>query len=202
MPDPFVADPYIEVADLRARLGGDFTSSTPEFDDDALAALVSEFEEIAEDYLGVAFVEREGSESFTLAAPAASIMLAQPQVRELTGLTIDGDEVDLDAEPFTLYGPVGRVEGTFPSLVPIVFGYTYGFTAPTPTLVRAGVQYVRSCALVDRSRVARDALSVADGSGGTTRYSTPNKAERRPTGYLEVDRLLNSMPQYQAPGVS
>jgi len=52
---------------------------------------------------------------------------------------------------------------------------------------------------VARSRaagVSRNTLSEAT-DAGTTRYSTPDWEGGRPTGWLEVDRLLNTLPDYR-----
>lgn len=68
---------------------------------------------------------------------------------------------------------------------------------PPKALLRACRQYVRACALSDKSSVPRDVITQADGSGGYTRFSTPDKDAGRPTGYLEVDRLLNSLDDYR-----
>lgn len=66
-------------------------------------------------------------------------------------------------------------------------------TAPEEFL-RGCREYVRSCALADQSTVPRDVISQSFGDGGYTRYSTPDWAAGRPTGYLEVDRILNGLP--------
>ena len=62
-----------------------------------------------------------------------------------------------------------------------------------PVLARACREYVRASAVATRSNVARDVISQSV-EGLTTRFSTPDKAAGRPTGYLDVDRLLNSLP--------
>lgn len=62
-----------------------------------------------------------------------------------------------------------------------------------PVLARACKEYVRACALASRSNVPRDVISQSV-EGLTTRFSTPDKRAGRPTGYIEVDRLLNSLP--------
>jgi hypothetical protein len=49
---------------------------------------------------------------------------------------------------------------------------------------------------VDGSGAGRDTLlTITD--AGTTRYSTPNKAEGRPTGFLQVDNYLNALHSYR-----
>lgn len=68
--------------------------------------------------------------------------------------------------------------------------------AQNEILVRACRQYVRSCAMADNSNVPRDVIGQSF-EGNYTRYSTPDKSAGRLTGYLEVDRLLNSLPDYR-----
>ncbi len=75
------------------------------------------------------------------------------------------------------------------------------FTLADPLLVDACRQYVRATALASRSGVPRDVISQ-NIEGITTRFSTPDKHARRPTGYLDVDRLLNSLPNYRHPAVA
>lgn len=75
-------------------------------------------------------------------------------------------------------------------------GLTLTIGAPPATLLRACREYVRSCALADRSNVPRDVIGQTF-DGGYTRYSTPDKDAGRPTGYLDVDRLLNSLDDFR-----
>lgn len=76
-------------------------------------------------------------------------------------------------------------------------GVTFTIGTPPAPVLRACREYVRSCALADQSSVPRDVISQSFGDGGYTRYSTPDWEAGRPTGYLEVDRLLNSLDDYR-----
>lgn len=69
-------------------------------------------------------------------------------------------------------------------------------TIANETLNDACRQYVRACAFARRSGVPRDVISQ-NVEGMTTRFSTPDKDAGRPTGYLDVDRLLNSLHDFR-----
>lgn len=73
---------------------------------------------------------------------------------------------------------------------------TVTLTIEHPIIVDACRQYVRSCALAGRSGVPRDVISQ-NVEGTVNRFSTPDKNAGRPTGYLDVDRLLNSLPDFR-----
>lgn len=62
-----------------------------------------------------------------------------------------------------------------------------------PVLARACREYVRASAVATRSNVSRDVISQSV-EGMVTRFSTPDKKAGRPTGYIDVDRLLNTLP--------
>lgn len=75
-------------------------------------------------------------------------------------------------------------------------GITFTIGGPPTAVLRACREYVRSCALSDRSGVPRDVISQS-AEGTYTRFSTPDWDAGRPTGWLEVDRLLNSLDNFQ-----
>lgn len=72
---------------------------------------------------------------------------------------------------------------------------------PPATWVRACTEYVISVLRATASGQSRDVIAQTF-DGGMTRYSTPDVAAGRPSGFLEVDRLLNSLPDYRLPGVA
>lgn len=214
MPDT----PYVSVATLRAdtKLGLD----VDQWSDDELSGYVSEFEEIAETYRGVAFTTRTVTdESFFIEGTyyafgdvyssgyygtgritRQSIQLAHCKIQDVSSLTIDGVAVDLttittDEPTGTIYYPLG-----FAPQATILVSYTHGFSAPPQRCIRACKQYVRSVARQDAQKVSRDIVYQSD-QGVTTRYSAPDAANGKPTGYTEVDRLLNSLPDFRAPGL-
>jgi hypothetical protein len=78
--------------------------------------------------------------------------------------------------------------------------YSHGIDTPA-VAVRACAEYVRAVALAERSGTSRDVIAQSF-DGGFTRYSTPDWSRGRPTGFLEVDRLLDTLPDYRVPGVA
>jgi hypothetical protein len=178
---------------------------------DAIADLIAEFIEIAERYRGVTFGATTATEVFSnatevygsvdqwpLRADARpdvhTVQLARWPVQSVTSVTVDGDAVT----------PV-RVTDTGLVYLPrvgaeTVVVYVHGIDVPAAAK-RACGEYVRAVALAERSGTSRDVIAQSF-DGGMTRYSTPNWAQGRPTGFLEVDRLLESVPDYRVPGVA
>lgn len=74
--------------------------------------------------------------------------------------------------------------------------FRHGLTSQPAALLDACTEYVLCVARSRAAGVSRNTLSEAT-DAGTTRYSTPDWGEGRPTGWLEVDRLLNTLPDYR-----
>lgn len=75
------------------------------------------------------------------------------------------------------------------------------YEAPPEVIVRACVEYVHHVVSQQTSGTSRDVIAQSM-DGSWTRYSTPDWPAGRPTGWTEVDRLLNSMPDYRVPGIA
>jgi hypothetical protein len=204
-----MATPYLAPATIRAAVPA--LADPSKYPDATLAALVAEFEWLAEDYRGVAFTPRTEVETQTICPGATIIILNYPRVRSITSLVVDGVTVSATtyrvAEAGWIESTTGLSIGGGYSTAQAVITYSHGYDVPTSTgppgspgapLLRACREYVRICAIADRSSVPREIIaSSADGM--TSRYSTPNKEQGRPTGYLEIDRLLNQLPDYRQP---
>jgi hypothetical protein len=194
------AVPYLLPDDVRAR------RPVGQVDDDVLAMHVAEFEQVAEDYLNVANTPRTATAVvgqvqiswLTPGSPTTQSFL-RPMLRSITstiaidGLTTCDPPTILDAETGVISATIG-----WPSAV--VVTYSHGFDAPSPLLLRACALYVDRTIASDRSGTSRDVLTQTF-DGGTTRYSTPSKKDGRPTGYLDVDALLNLCPMFARSGV-
>lgn len=199
-----MAAPYLVPADLRSVEPLDDTDAFP---DARLAQLVAVFEAVAEGYRGVAFTPRSATQTLTLwGCTHSTLRLTWPKVRSVTSVTIDGTLIAASAYSLTDLGGVYSTSGFYGQSAVVV--YSHGFDLPSSaTWPGAGLllegcrQYVRSKAVLDRAKVGRDQLSATGPEGGTIRYSTPNAAEGRPTGYLVVDEYLNMLPDYRIPGV-
>lgn len=185
---------YMTADDLRERVPALADTS---IEDEWLEDLVEEFEDIAERYLGVAYEERTETETFDLCR-SSIVVLKWAQVSEISAITVDDTAVDSDAYSFT---DAYSLRFPWPQSGVLSVSYTHGFAAPTKPILRACREYVRACALADRSRVPRDAYA-SDVEGVTYRLSTPDFGAGRPTGFIEVDRLLNSVTSYRVPGVA
>jgi len=187
---------YVTVASIRAIYTA--LSSTEKFPDPTLSDYISEFEGIAEEYRGVAFEPRTETETIYVDCATKLLNLKHPKLRSVTSLTIDG--VAVTVGDLELDKPIGQIryEAGFPAESTVVVVYPHGFDAPTKGIARGCREYVRSCALADRSQVPRDVIGQSL-DGGYTRYSTPDWEAGRPTGYLEVDRLLNAAQDFRVP---
>ena len=176
-----------------------------------IAELIAEFVELAERYRGVALQATNATETFsnatsynayvdqwplrTIERPRLfTVQLGRWPVRSVTSVTVDGDVVTPTRVTDTglVYLPRMGLE--------TVVVYVHGIDTPTAAK-RACAEYVRAVALAERSGTSRDVIAQSF-DGGMTRYSTPNWSAGRPTGFLEVDRLLESLPDYRVPGVA
>jgi hypothetical protein len=198
-----VAAPYLTPAQIRDRVPA--LADPNKYPDVVLSDLVTEFEELAEEYRGVAFTPRTAVETQTIAPGSTVLILNYPRVRSVASLVVDGTTVVSTTYKATEAGWLESstglsIAGGFASAEAVVT-YDHGFDSPPMGLLRACREYVRICAIADRSSVPREIIaSSADGM--TSRYSTPNKEQGRPTGYLEIDRLLNGLPDYRMPAVA
>jgi hypothetical protein len=128
---------------------------------------------------------------------ALRIKLRHVRVRSVASVVLDGTTVDSTSYHVTdaglLESRIGFVTlGLFPTATAVVT-YDHGYDSPPQRILHACREYVRICAAADRSSAPRDIIATS-ADGMTTRYSTPDKKAGRPTGYIEIDRLLNAMP--------
>jgi hypothetical protein len=205
-----VGSHYVTIPELRALPGLGSSSGV------ATARLLEardEFADIAEDYRGVSYVPRYHLETIKegYAYPygflrGSRTFLRHIRPRVIRTLTLAGVAVtDLTTVAFTLAGSLdwSYASATVPVSITgiprdIVVGYEHGYDNPPEAVRRACRQYVRSTLLGDTSGVPRD-IVYQSMDGMTTRYSSPDKAAGRPTGYIEVDRLLNSVIDERVP---
>lgn len=188
--------PYLTAAQVRSRIPQ--LHNANQYSDSELNGLVSEFEEIAERYLGVAFLPRTvTNEKFV--QPNNEIKLEHPQIRSVSAFSIDGVAGSLSI--LKTENEVGVISGpTWYGANVVLVTYTHGFTTPPEILLRACAEYCRAVAFADRSGQSRDVIAQSF-DGSMTRYSTPSWQGKRPTGFLEIDRLLNSAANYASPGI-
>lgn len=151
-----------------------------------------EFEDIAERWTGQAWVPRYARERL----PYCTHLLGHLAPRSILAVA-DGDDAVVDfadwlLEPWglltsTLGNPV--LTGTWPYTV----RYLHGADRPPVDLKNACADYVRAKCLAQQNRTGRDVLSQTDPSGIGTQWATPDWSKGRPTGYLDIDRVLTSL---------
>lgn len=188
---------YLTPAQVRSRIPG--LSNQTTYSDTELTNLVSEFEDIAERYLQTAFVTRTVT-SEQHVRPNKWLQLDNRPVISVSAFTIDGvagtlTELVTEKATGLIYGPAWYGANV------VTVTYTYGLATTPEPMLRACAEYCRAVAYADRSGQSRDVIAQSF-DGGITRYSTPDWNRGRPTGFLEVDRLLNSFREYITPGLA
>jgi hypothetical protein len=189
--------PYLTPTQVRSRIPA--LSNQTTYTDLELTNLVSEFEDIAERYLQTAFVTRTATAE-KIVRPNKWVQLANRPVISVSAFTVDGvagtlSELTVENATGLIYGPAWYGADV------LTVTYTYGLATTPEPLLRACAEYCRSVAFADRSGQSRDVIAQSF-DGSMTRYSTPDWTRGRPTGYLEVDRLLNSFREYMTPGLA
>jgi hypothetical protein len=187
---------YLTAAEVRSRVPALANATT--YSDAELNRLVAEFEEIAELFRGVSFTPRTATQVVT--SPPNIVLLNRQPVRSITSFTVDGDagtpaDVTIDIVTGKISG------GGWVGAGSLSVTYTHGLDAPPAIVLRACAEYCRAVAFSDRSGQGRDVIAQSF-DGGITRYSTPNMAQGRPTGFLEVDRLLSTVRDYRMTAVA
>lgn len=188
-----------EVRAAAARTG----SVTPfnGYTDADIEDLVDEFRGTAERYLGYAQEPTTVTETIDLPSPAAEVLLGWALVRSVTSVTVNGSVLAAATYRAKLAsGLLVRRSGRWNPIYPPTVVYVHGLTTPTAGIRRACALYVTSVAVAERSGMSRDIITQGI-DGGTTRYSTPSFDDGRPTGWLEVDRLINAEPRRRIPGI-
>lgn len=192
MADPAPYFTAVALKEARPRLA--------EFADEVLEARVRQFEEIAERARGVAFTPRERT---VLARPwrcGPWWRLLNRAVRTIDEVTVDGVIVvvatpRIEADQLGDLTDLGYVVSGRPTVT-----YTHGLDEPPQVILDACAEYVEALTAARNSGVSRNVLSQAV-DGATTRYSTPSWPDGRYTGWLEVDRLINSAEDWRPQGL-
>ena len=198
-----MADPYLTPDELREV--PDLKNDSGNTTDAALADYVAEFEDLAERYLGVAYRRRTVTE--TRPQPrGCTLLLGRVEVYAVTAAVIDGTALSSDERTAIVIDPgVGSLERSYWGRSNVIT-YTHGYEAPTAALKRACRLWVRREALADRTPRGDNLVTqfVEDAAGGTFvgREATANWDAGRPTGWLDVDRILNQLPNRRIPGIA
>lgn len=198
---------YATIADCRAvpKL-----ANRAEFPAYRLTQAITEFEDVADRYRGVAFVRRVSVDRYRLTWSKDYVPFDRAEVRAIrrlegpqgvltpAGVLWDGAGY-LTVNAALAGVPYPTVIGSDWDLKAVwEHGLDYGVPE---TLRRACVEYVRSVVLPEQSGLTRDVIATSS-DGFVTRYSTPSWGDGRPTGWIEVDRLLNQLPDYRTPAIA
>lgn len=180
--------PYLTADQVRDRVPS--LRDSDQVPDTTIEDLVAEFAEIVARYRGATFAPTVHTEQVH---PADGVLIVAHY--PLTGIaTIDGD-TPTDSVRWDSSGAI--TGGCWPNPVEVV--YTAG-TATPALLLRVCCEYVRVVVEQELSGTSRDVIAQTI-DGTVTRYSTPNWEQGRPTGWSEIDRALNTLPDYRLPGV-
>lgn len=214
MPDPEVDQPYISADDLRAAVSGlgdpEADPTDPliaKFPDALLERLISRFEQMAENYRGVAFTPRAATATLTVPynTGPAGLLLPHPQVSELTALSYDvgtapafGDVLIFDGYrlqlPDSAWWPGGTV---------VTVAYVHGYATVPAAILSACCEFVRAEAIAAKSNAPKNALSWSDESSGYSyREGTADWSAGRPSKWMAVNDALNEVPDERVPGIA
>lgn len=196
------ASPYLTPTEVRSRVARIIDLTDSEYPDAEVARVVAEFEEQLEPYRGVAYTPRTQVDEVRATARTEDLLiLTWPLATAITSIVVNGATVastrySLRADGSSIVDFTGGLVPGYPATVT----YTHGHTAPPETVKRACALYVVRVLQQETAGTSRDVL-WQNFDGGSTRYSTPNIDEGRLTGFLEVDRLVNGLPDYRQPTV-
>lgn len=183
---------YLSAADVKAA--SSTINDDDRFTDELVESLVAEFELIFEDAAPFAAEPRtvEGEEH--TATRNGSIALHHTKIRTLDEVRVDGVAISAEAlAALSLRKGAGVVTRIYaPHCAVVEFDYTHGLDAPDAVITRACVEYVRAAGLEFLSKKPRNTTGYTDDSGFSFRESTPDKQQRRWTGFIAVDRLINA----------
>jgi hypothetical protein len=186
--------PYLLVDDVMARKAK--SRRVQEANPDDIARLVTEFEELAEGFLGAAFrIRHVTGEEVRLRGGVG--MLAHYRPTAVTLVTVP-TSVAVVSVPVTATVHVsGKITGASWSEVTALADYDHGFDEPPETVLRACALYVEASLNRDESGIPKDASSYSTQNSESYRISSPDWSAGRPTGFIAVDLLLNSTTSYR-----
>lgn len=189
---------YLTPAQIRDRCPD--LANTDLYPDATLSRYESVFEGIAERARGVAFTTRTTTETVTLDGEQI-LHTRWPAIQSVTSVTVTlyGSTVTLASTRIQVQS-TGDIDlqAAFTGLATVV--YVHGIDPAPDPILDACAEYVRSRAITSKAGNIRDVIAQAF-DGGTTRYSTPDWDAGRYTGLLDVDALINSVPDYRRQGI-
>lgn len=194
---------YLSATAVKAKAPELTTRSVSDADVDAL---VAEFEELAEDYCGVAFTPRTVTGAVIWPRRSTLLFFPHSYLRTVTAVSVDGtaftsDELtDFTGTDLDLASGIGTRYGWGDR---VVVTYTHGLDSPPEAILRACVDFVKAKGLANASSRPKEVIGYTDDSGWSYRLGTPDPDNGRPTGVMEVDAVLQRMRRkYRVPTVA
>lgn len=191
---------YLTVPEIRAQRSD--LASGSKYSDDLLAGLVAEFEQLAERYRGVAYATRTTVEAVT-PRPHQPVVLSNPMVQEVTAISSPSGPVSLDGLILdAAAGVITHLPAGCP-WSPLAVTYTHGLAETPASVKRACLLFVwREASAQANPNTGNSYLATNAELGVVERQSTADWDADRPTGWLDVDRILNGLEDYRTPVVA
>lgn len=178
---------YATAAEAKAR-----QTRLTDYDDTLVDEAIAEFADIAERYCCRAFASHADA-TYEITERPLPVDVVLPGVN-ISDVSIDCDGTDVDLTESIILeesGVIGSIPWPDRYAESAVVTYTHGTESPPGAIKRAAIEYAARVLIGEGSGMSRDVRTQAF-DGGTTSYVTPDWEAGRPTGFLEVDRLLNS----------
>lgn len=183
-------DPYLRPGDLRTHPD---LASESRFSDALLEGLVAEFELVAERYRGVAYTIREAVETHHVERPTRCLVLGHRKVRSVDLVEVDGEPRSVNVQVDRPAGVVNFIGCTLHAGFWTVT-YQHGHETPPAAVLRACRLFVWREAMAQANpNTANTFLTSNTELGIVERASTADWGAGRPTGWMDVDRILNGL---------
>lgn len=180
---------YVTVAQARARISG-----LDDFSDATITAAIAEFEDIAERYCGRTFTSRSVTETVGVRPLPSTVVLKHAEVTALSAISHKGNSVATTNVDWTPGGVVRNIPWpTWDGAATIT--YTYGASSTPDAIKRACIDYVARTLRSEDSGTGPDVSRTGFADGGFTQFIQPDWSNGKPTGWRDVDRVLNSYRQ-------
>lgn len=193
---PVAGGTYASLASLRKVL-----DDPAVFPASVIERVRSEFEDIAEEYTGCAYVPRAGVAKL-VGDGTRTAVLPEMFIRSVDSVVLDGTTLDPSVYEWNDVGLVTLTNSScFTAGKSLVVTYTFGQDRPPAGLVNACKEFIRAQLLRARTNLPRNMLSVST-EAGVERVATANWDTGNPTGWLNVDAALNQLPDHRTPRVA
>jgi len=181
-----VGSHYMTVGSLRAEPQ---LSDAARYPDALIAEFRDEMCEYVERAANVAYTPSFAQETW-VGNGTSVIVLRTHGATSLTSLTIDGVAQTVSGFELLDGGLLHYKSGVFTAGEPIVVSLEHGYVRPPPQLNREVKHAIRSNLLSRSSQAPSNRLWEQTPDGLTVRYSTPDWAERRFTGMMDLDAAI------------